>query len=372
VTSVDLRGFVAETLVDLGANVSHGDSLLWVQAPESIRASLDVPATFALAFDPSHAGEFGAELVAPGSYFLERLLSAAANRGRWDSVRIEPEDDWLWSVLSDQGFGRSTEPGLEVVEVRAERYFLFTFRLTFLSDEKRESFHALVVSPTDGLSWPIGLEAVDRPVGPLSPFVDPPDVVRPYEMAQATLREITKDEVQKFRGRSLRLLEEEVRRIFGFYDRTVEEIRDANPTNVEELTRAVDAERDRRLAEALERFEPRATAVLCAVRAVLAPTASLRWSTFENGRTIRVDAWTNRIRGLDCDMCHGTEGPWSVATGHVTCARCAVTEDESARPRVRPRSDTPRRGRRASGAPARSPRGSRARSRAASRPRRGP
>src|SRR2546426_10125077 len=79
-----LRPFVIEALTDLGATLSDGDSLLWVQAPESVQRDLEVPARFALAFDPERSREFEAELVASGSYFLERLVSVVIRRGRWD------------------------------------------------------------------------------------------------------------------------------------------------------------------------------------------------------------------------------------------------------------------------------------------------
>src|SRR3989442_15201092 len=79
-----LRRFVIEALDDLGATLSDGDSLVWVQAPESVQRDLEVPARFALSFDPERSRAFEAELVAPGSYFLERLVSVVTRRGRWD------------------------------------------------------------------------------------------------------------------------------------------------------------------------------------------------------------------------------------------------------------------------------------------------
>src|SRR5207244_12095624 len=82
-----LRPFVIEALTDLGAAVSDGDPLVWVQAPESVQRDLEVPARFALSFDPERSREFEAEMVAPGSYFLERLVSVVTRRGQWDVSR---------------------------------------------------------------------------------------------------------------------------------------------------------------------------------------------------------------------------------------------------------------------------------------------
>jgi len=84
-----LQSFVVDALTDLGAVVSPGGSLLWVQAPESVQHDLEVPANFALTFDADRSWEFEAELVAPGSYFLERLIAVIARRGQWDAARYE-------------------------------------------------------------------------------------------------------------------------------------------------------------------------------------------------------------------------------------------------------------------------------------------
>src|SRR3989442_5027864 len=78
-----LRPFVIEALTDLGSAVSENDSLIWVQAPELVQRDLEVARRFALAFDPERNRELEAELVAPGSYFLERLVAFLLPRSPW-------------------------------------------------------------------------------------------------------------------------------------------------------------------------------------------------------------------------------------------------------------------------------------------------
>lgn len=371
-TSVDLRSFVVETLVNLGAEVAGLETHLWVQAPGPVRERLEVPSAFALAFDPAHADESGADLVAPGSYFLDRLLAAATMRGRWDSARVIIEDaEWPWRALTEQGLSRESTRGLEMVEVWDATYFLFTFRLTLLADEMRESLHALVVAVDEGLAWSFDLSPQDSPL-PGDSLFKPPRVEEAYRLAQTAMRERTSEDVRTFRTRSLRLLEEEVRRIFNFYDQTIKEVREADPSDTEPLVRSIETERGRRLAETLARFEPRATASLCAVRAVRAPTATLRWSRMDGILTLHVDAWTKRIRGLECDGCRRREGPWSLSADRALCPSCIVTTGGSVRPRGRRRSGTPRRGTQGLRGSKRSPRGSKAPPRGASRRSRGP
>src|SRR5207249_10089445 len=99
-----LRPFVIEALTDLGATVSDGDPLVWVQAPESVQRDLEVPARFALSFDPERSRALEAELVAPGSYFLERLVSVGTRRGRWDVSQCAVSGPgWISEALRGAG-----------------------------------------------------------------------------------------------------------------------------------------------------------------------------------------------------------------------------------------------------------------------------
>src|SRR6266581_3932869 len=302
-----LKAFVREALADLGAEVSEAESLLWVRAPESVQRELEVGAEFALAFDPAHVGEFGAELVAPGSYFLERLFACATRRGCWDAVRVEADDGlWVASAIAASGLAVAATP--EVVESSEDVLLVFAFRTTLASDEKREAFHCFAVSTADESVWAV--DGADASAVVPVPFPD--------------LR------------KNLGLLEEEVRRIFGYFDRTVSEIREADPDGSADLVRAVMAERDRRLAEALERFEPRATATLCSIRAVLTPSVRMRVRLDDGDAEVRLDAWSRQAR---------------------------VTRAESVRLPGRPPSDIPRRGTPADAGGERAPRGPKARSR---------
>ena len=363
-----LRPFVIEALTDLGARVSDGDSLVWVQAPESVQRDLEVPARFALSFDPERSGEFEAEMVAPGSYFLERLVSVVTRRGQWDVSRCAvTATDWISDALRESGLDPETAVSSRVDGIEDELLLLFAFRVTLVSDEKRESFHLVAVSLVDGSTWPEDPDRADRGLVPHPAPAIRPDLEAAYRLATESLRTTTGVEVERFRTRSLGLLEEEVRRIFGYFDRTIDGLRESDPGGSQDLLRAVMAERDRRLTEAVERFDPKASASLCSIRAILVPTARLEIEFPDGARTeSRLDAWSRRLRSLACGMCGGTEGPWRPSRDGLRCARCAATQAESARPRGRPRSDTPRRGTRAGEASARASRGSRARSRGAS------
>src|SRR2546425_2447467 len=151
-----LQPFVVDALTDLGAVVSPGGSLVWVQAPESVQHDLEVPANFALTFDPEKTREFEAELVAPGSYFLERLIAVVVRRGQWDAARYEVSGaEWIPAALRESGLGPETGVRSHVDAIEDGLLWLFAFRLTLLSDEKRESFHLIAVSPSESCAWAV-------------------------------------------------------------------------------------------------------------------------------------------------------------------------------------------------------------------------
>src|SRR2546428_470163 len=251
-----LRPFVIEALTDLGAAVSEDDSLVWVQAPELVQRDLEVPGRFALAFDPERNREFEAELVAPGSYFLERLVSVVARRGRWEVSQCTVTGmDWISEALRESGLGPETAVSSHVDGIEDGLLLLFAFRVTLVSDEKRERFHLVAVSLADGSTWPVDPDRPDRGLVPQpSPGIRP-DLEAAYRLATESLRTTTGVEVERFRTRSLALLEEEVRRIFGYFDRTIEGLRESDPGGSQDLLRPVMPERDRRLTQACERFD---------------------------------------------------------------------------------------------------------------------
>ena len=369
-----LRTFVFEALADLGASVSQGESLVWVRLPETVRSELETPAAFPIAFSPVPAGEFDAELVALGSYFLEKLVALASRRGRWDAARFEdPGPGWVGQALSESGLGPATVILVDPPSFDERVLFLMSFRVSLVSDEKRETFHFLAVSPSEGSAWEVAPATVGLALVPSSEVAAREDLDPEYRLASNALREKTRDDLETFRSNCLRLLEEEVRRIFGYFDRTIESIRKADPEESTDLIRAIQAERDRRLTETLERFDPKASAALCSIRAIRTPTAQVRieWPD-RNEAEVTLDAWSRHVGGLVCGTCATREGPWNPQESGMQCRRCAPTLGASARPRGRPRSGIPPPGTRAGRALGRSSRGSTERSRSASARRRGP
>lgn len=346
-----LRAFTSALLADVGVEVRDDGTFLWLTVPPDVQGELEQPEHACVTFDPERTGEFDAELAAPGSYLLERLFALATRRGRWDLARLSAvPEDWVERILRET-VGASAARGLEVVETRDQPLALFAFRTALTSDEKREAFH-LVAAPLDGSEawdapWPLPEEGLS-PAG-LPGYA--PDLQPAYAAARSALVEGMRGETESFQKVTLAALEEEVRRVFRYFDGTVAEVRAASPSGAEDVVRAIEAERDRRLAEAVERFEPHAAASLCSVRVVLVPMARIALrSQGERASPLRVDALTRKVRGLPP----------------------AVTEAEPVPLPSRPLSDTPRSRTKAGPARARSPRGSRERSRSAASRRRGP
>ncbi len=345
----DLRALAAAILQEAGAEVRDDGAFLWASVPEAAQAALDLPAQACVTLDPERIGEFDAELVAPGSYLLEKLLAFATARGRWDLARrAAPANGWEREIL---GSLPGASGAVEVLD-RAERpVALFAFRTALTSDEKREGFHLLAATLDGAECWSVPWPLSEDGLAPANLPGFAPDLAPAYARARDVLSERMRAEAEAFQKGSLVALEEEVRRVFRYFDGTVAEVKEAAPSGAEDIVRAIEAERDRRLAEALERFEPHAFASLCSVRVVFVPEVRAVVRTEGGERVeVRVDALTRHIRGLP---------------GRVTA-------DGSARPRARPRSGTPRPRRTDGPGRVRSPRGSRARSRSAASRRRGP
>ncbi len=342
--AVSLRSFAAALIHDVGGEVRDDGTFLWLTLPEEVQSLLDLSPHACLTFDPERIGEFDAELVAPGSYLLEKLLGLATRRGRWDVSRLsEVPEDWVEQALRDGSAPvRLSIEGMK--ERREESLVLFAFRTALTSDEKREAFRVIAATPDGAEGWEVPWPLPEEGLAPAGLPGFTPDLDAAYRTAKEFLGDRVRDELETFRRTALAALEEEVRRIFRYFDGTVAEVREAAPSGADDLVRAIEAERDRRLAEALERFEPHAVASLCSVRVALVPTARVACRT-EAGEAIEVsvDALTRRVRGLPEPFTGGGPAP----------------------PRVRPPSDTPPRRRTAGRARGRSPRGSTARSRSA-------
>ena len=370
-----LHRFVSEVLTDAGATVSGSGSLLWVQVPADLRPDLEVPSTMVMTLDPERVGEFDAELVAPGSYRLEKILSLAARRGRWDAARFEPPtSDWAVAALTESGFDPPSLVRAEVRDVLPSVLFEFSFRVTLISDEKREHLHRIAASPMTGSAWELDSASMEAGLFPASEAAFAAETIEvAYRLATDALRDRARSEVESFRSANLALLEEEVRRIFGYFDRSIEQIQKADPGGSRDLVHAFEDERDRRLAETLDRFDPKARASLCSVRAIVTPVARIRLHLPNEARIdMVIDAWSHHTAGVKCEFCHREEGPWQLlGPGHIQCARCASMQVESVRPRGRPPLDTPPPGRRDARGSVQSSRGPKARSRAASGRRRG-
>ncbi len=338
--TAELEAFVREFLEDVGTAVLESDGVFFVSAAPEIAKALGFPPQFALTFDPDLVDRFGAELVAPGSFALDRILALAMSRGRWDVVRVVADRGWVENVLESAGIRPPDGFLLSKVQTDEEPFHLFTFRLTLVSDEKRERFYTIVVPFSEDEGWAVAPDSLDIPIRPATVPEAVCRVDLAYEVAARALQRLAAGEIEAFRAEALTLLDEEVRRVLRYFDRTLGEIREIAPAGLSDLVGALEAERDRRLTEAVERFDARAIASLCAVRLVIVPTARvlLRLPGHSDGGVdVRLDAWTRRVRGLSCVGCGDGQGPWTwTDVGDFRCVSCSPRAAESVPPRGRP------------------------------------
>src|SRR5881397_1941832 len=143
-------------------------------------------------------------MVAPASYFLERLVSVVTRRGQWDVSRCAvTATDWISDALRESGLDPETGVSSRVDGIEDELLLLFAFRVTLVSDEKRESFHLVAVSLVDRSMWPVDPDRADRELMPHPSPEIRPDLEPAYRLATEFLRLATGVDVERFRTRSL-------------------------------------------------------------------------------------------------------------------------------------------------------------------------
>ncbi|MCL4517331.1 MAG: hypothetical protein M1379_17410 [Firmicutes bacterium] len=216
----EIEEFTVRALEVAGAEVTEEQKGKWrAEVPAGLRRELglgepgagvagngkageDEPALF-LAFDGAFAGEPSVEYVAPGSLFLDRLMASTRERGKTAS--------FLWPGRwpgqgsdqgSDHGPGREEAGKDEALEwlkplfagcvpVRArarllyQHHILFSFRVAYISDEKREEIRQFLV---DSWSEKVFTDFAQEMALEMVNFTPPPLIFSPARREAGTAR----------------------------------------------------------------------------------------------------------------------------------------------------------------------------------------
>lgn len=323
-----VAAFVRGYLDAIGARADLlGNGALRVQWPPTHVAAFGRETR--LSFEPAVAAAADAELCVVGSDLLDRILADASTRGLHCVARVDaaggPTPDDV--VAANLAF-----PNAEATVLASERgvvpYVLFSFRVSLVTDEKREQFRSILVNAETGEPHRVADVFLEESLTlPEEPVVSGADLVGAYRAACLALERAILPDVDGVRTHARALLAEELARIEGFYEASIQELYEGRAREPLEAERVLRAERERRTDEARRKFRLVVEARLVNARTILIPTttlrlrvASLRAATEVGLEYDAVNLETNRPTCASCGA--RTTVAFLCRGGHLVCEGC--------------------------------------------------
>lgn len=270
-----------------------------------------------------------AELCVLGSDFLDRILTDASGRGfhciaRVDVASEPPAEDVLAANLT---FPNATAK-LVAVDRGPVPYLLFNFRVTLMTDEKRELMKSVLIN-TETLTEHTAKDAFlqESFTLPEEIIVSEQELAAAYQSACGALEQSILTVVEEVRAKANTLLAQEMERIDAFYATSIQELysrRIQSPLAAERVFRA---EQVRRTEEAKRKYGLGVTARLVNARTILIPTSTLtiRLANPQASKDFHLeyDALNLETNRPPCDSCETpTEVAYLCSRGHLACDAC--------------------------------------------------
>ena len=340
-----LETFAQELLHGLGALVEKRDGVLEAILPDAHQGALGEGGFLRLAFDPYIAEREKARYVSVGSPLADELIALAGSVGsvtrwyinglRWSQRRAIHLDHWKARFVNS----RISNDGMEFPF--ACHYLLFNFQVSYLSDEKREEVHTVVVdsgtlqpAPTLQAEWQrMRLEPKrDFYVPDAERLPDAARLAAVYQRAIELLQKQIANSVTSYRRRASRHFEMEGLRINAFYEDTGEELRrrlqrTEEPERrriLEQKIEASEAERQRKLADAAAKHHLRVGLTLLNAAVITQPKVRGRVQVQNRYATAEASAVFDPLTGAlelpSCHVCHDGAGTIRLCSnGHLAC-----------------------------------------------------
>src|SRR5712664_2855599 len=223
--------------------------------PESLRPAFDGADSLRISFDPATASSMAqVDLVAVGSYLLDRLVEDAARAGWHTVARVEapttPPEDMIAKALRPKNATLSVRTGsTELVP-----HLLFNFRVRMMTDERIDRFESVLVDTRTGAERRCAACLFEERLGlPEEGVVDWSGIADAYRLACGALEARVQADAKAFRDQADALRRSEMERITSYFERSVNEALDSKGAGGAEA-RALELERERRLAEAEEKY----------------------------------------------------------------------------------------------------------------------
>jgi len=329
----ELEGFVREYFERRTAPLQEEEpGVFRATLPESLRPAFEGVDSIRLTFDPAIAASRSqVDLAAIGSYLMDRVVEDATRAGWHCVARIEAGAESAADVVARALRPRNATLSVEAVETAPVPHLLFNFRVRLTTDERVERLESVLIDTRTGWERKTAPALFEENLAlPENVGFDWAAIGGAYGSACRILETRIEPEVRAFRAQAEALLQAELDRIGGYFDRSIREAQAARAGGGGAEARSLELERDRRLTEAKEKYRLVGEVELCNVRTVLLDvtraTVALANRGARKGLSLEYDCASMAVPSLACEVCGiPTSEPVLCFGGHVADAACVKT-----------------------------------------------
>ncbi len=332
--STDLKSYLVDLAAAVGGAVEESDGdVLDLALPEEVTAPAGLNDFFTVALSRDAADETdGAEYVTYGSAILDKLVGIGLNSGRIlrlraavpsASMRVPP--NLMQRIERDIGFQKCRRPSMESAAVQLHQQMVFTFVVSYVSDEKFTDDVMVAVDrhtlgdDTDLLDDQAKLYFADAGAG-ADEDDNPQAPAHPYSEVAARAADILIEralpEYMNYQRQAALYCRQELAKLLGYYHETTEQLRSREVAAADEDRRArlaakiqaTLAEREHRSMDLIERYRVCASARLDSAAVRIMPKVRVRLQVQHMRETLRQDVFYNlassSVEPIVCPICH--------------------------------------------------------------------
>jgi len=327
----DIKSFTDNYFFQLGAKKFEDvPGVIKYEIPIENRDVINA-STIKITFDSSIVEQHeGVELITPGSVLLDNIIEQASRRGIYDSVvlsynEILKADEVITLNLKFKG------REIKVISVNDLQvpYFLFTFKVSLVSDEKTEFLVQVLISSRTLREHPVkDLYLEEHLPNPDKMPIINKNLSDIYVAACEYLEKRVAHSVSIFRDTAQRNLKEEVNRITDYFTKLIKEARESKyPPRAAQLVQTLESERQKRLEEVRLKYRINSKVHLTSIRSIVIPTVSMivRFVGSARSRDIELDydSISLRIPPPLCEACSSEVTEFTLCDyGHIACSNC--------------------------------------------------
>ena len=296
--------------------------------PESLRPAFDGADSIRIAFDPEKAATAArVDLVAEGSYLLDRIVEDAARNGWHTVARIDAPETSPADLIASSVRPKNAAVTLVSSSTDSVPHLLFNFRVRMMTDERIDRFESVLVDTRTGKERPCAACLFEEGLAlPEEGGVDWAGIAVAYRFACGALEARVESDAKAFRDQADSLRHAEMERITSYFERSVNEALDSKVAGDSEA-RALELERERRLAEAEEKYRFTGEVELCNVRTILLDVTRVDVALTHRGahRVISMDydSANLRVPPVLCEVCGAVAAePVLCFGGHIAGPEC--------------------------------------------------